>query len=609
MYRTLLSLEAQFPNVRLSRWRRATIWGGASLLDMLLHCMTELLTLDWQWDYVLNLSESDMPVKRMERLTEFLTRNKGKNFLKSHGQSIPSFIMKQGLNHSFYECDHHLWRLGGRKLPRGIAIDGGSDWVCLYRDFVQYVTGMQDELLTGLRTFFNHSLLPAESFFHIALRNSEFCHTLVDNNLHLTNWRRKHGCHCQHKYAVDWCGCSPNDFRPTDMDRIQRTESRDLFFARKFESIISHEAVTMVDKWVHGPLPADLTSLHRHWVCQYHRDDLSAADDAALTFYRSVARLSVQRLRVGGSRCDLQVGDVVAAYVHKKDDNFKGTVVQFEMETTDGPLVLEALVSPLPTPIKRLKKGSAEDRLTSMDISTDFDQKEAMFRNFGRVMGVFATPVIMHSWSGGRAQNVTVAFQDPAGQVARAESFSLNTTEESRSGVTRLAVRQPLRPGTWRVHVLADHVPVARAEFPVLPLEVFKARPVNRDQAKLLHSGPSQSYSEQRVVAALQRILGGADQPAELAAATAAAERHGEQLTEWTDSIVRRHFSLESLCLASAPPPSAGCLTPLPRSCRDTDWSSLTPDPKAELHGIEPGGRLRRVPEEQTSQTHQHTGL
>ena len=91
-------------------------------------------------------------------------------------------------------------------------------------------------------------------------------------------------------------------------------------------------------------------------------------------------------------------------------------------------------------------------------------------------------PLFPLSWGGGRAQNVTVAFQDPAGQVARAESFSLNTTEEARSGVTRLAVRQPLRPGTWRVHVLAGHVPVARAEFPVLPLELWKARPLNRDQ-------------------------------------------------------------------------------------------------------------------------------
>ena len=39
-----------------------------------------------------------------------------------------------------------------------------------------------------------------------------FCSSGVNNNLHLTNWRRKLGCKCQYKHIVDWCGCSPNDF-------------------------------------------------------------------------------------------------------------------------------------------------------------------------------------------------------------------------------------------------------------------------------------------------------------------------------------------------------------------------------------------------------------
>lgn len=53
--------------------------------------------------------------------------------------------------------------------------------------------------LGGLREYFSHALLPAETFFHMTLRNSEFCGTTLNNNLHLTNWRRKQGCKCQHK--------------------------------------------------------------------------------------------------------------------------------------------------------------------------------------------------------------------------------------------------------------------------------------------------------------------------------------------------------------------------------------------------------------------------
>lgn len=50
------------------------------------------------------------------------------------------------------------------------------------------------------------------------------CDTLLDNNLRVTNWNRKLGCKCQYKHIVDWCGCSPNDFKPHDLIRIQVRE-------------------------------------------------------------------------------------------------------------------------------------------------------------------------------------------------------------------------------------------------------------------------------------------------------------------------------------------------------------------------------------------------
>jgi len=48
---------------------------------------------------------------------------------------------------------------------------------------------------------------------------------MVDNNLRITNWNRKLGCKCQYKHIVDWCGCSPNDFKPADFHRFQVTEA------------------------------------------------------------------------------------------------------------------------------------------------------------------------------------------------------------------------------------------------------------------------------------------------------------------------------------------------------------------------------------------------
>ena len=65
LYEEVERLSERLPNLRLVRQRYSTIWGGASLLTMLLSAIKELLEMeDWtDWDFVLNLSESDYPVK------------------------------------------------------------------------------------------------------------------------------------------------------------------------------------------------------------------------------------------------------------------------------------------------------------------------------------------------------------------------------------------------------------------------------------------------------------------------------------------------------------------------------------------------------------------
>lgn len=55
-----------------------------------------------------------------------------------------------------------MWRLGDRKLPPNIDIDGGSDWIGLNRKFCSYVINSQDSVVTGLKHIYKYALLPAE---------------------------------------------------------------------------------------------------------------------------------------------------------------------------------------------------------------------------------------------------------------------------------------------------------------------------------------------------------------------------------------------------------------------------------------------------------------
>ncbi len=88
---------------------------------MILDSIKDLLA-TWpepSWDFLLNLSEADFPILSLEELEKLVGEYRGFNFLKSHGNNTKKFISKQGLDKVFVECQHRMWRVGDRKLPRG----------------------------------------------------------------------------------------------------------------------------------------------------------------------------------------------------------------------------------------------------------------------------------------------------------------------------------------------------------------------------------------------------------------------------------------------------------------------------------------------------------
>lgn len=54
-------------NYHIADWSLETMWGGASLLQMHLKAFSDMIEMKregrWNWDFVLNLSESDFPIK------------------------------------------------------------------------------------------------------------------------------------------------------------------------------------------------------------------------------------------------------------------------------------------------------------------------------------------------------------------------------------------------------------------------------------------------------------------------------------------------------------------------------------------------------------------
>ncbi|KAL7073812.1 hypothetical protein ACQ4LE_007415, partial [Meloidogyne hapla] len=245
-----------FFNFKVLRKRFATIWGGSSLLEIFLFVIYQsIYELNIKWDYIINLSEKDMPLLSLEELEKQLENASNKSFLSSHGYNTASFLYKQGFNYHFLECEKRMWRVATRNnFPLNLRLDGGSDWLIIHRYLAEYSVSNED-LPSNLRLLFTTILLPLESFYHtLSLNSQNFCNQIFDHNLRFTNWRRKQGCRCSaFKPIVDWCGCSPLTVKNVDIEKkinLNRCQEKNLFFGRKFDSFIDIEPINFLEKQV-----------------------------------------------------------------------------------------------------------------------------------------------------------------------------------------------------------------------------------------------------------------------------------------------------------------------------------------------------------------------
>ena len=145
-YLSQLVGTAGFGNIQMMKSRFETLWGSSHLLLMQLAAFREAASYWPHYDYVINLSESDFPIRLnnqpirlshhtqvyfeilnvyfilfrpLPELSSFLTANKGRVFVSGNqGMKQDDFVKKQGINHTFYQCDGHMFRLSARMLAK-----------------------------------------------------------------------------------------------------------------------------------------------------------------------------------------------------------------------------------------------------------------------------------------------------------------------------------------------------------------------------------------------------------------------------------------------------------------------------------------------------------
>lgn len=469
LFEQFIGLENIYTNIFLVRNRFVTIWGSPKLLEMILDSMQQLLQQHRQdFDYLMNLSGSDYPIKSLDELEAYLSikSNDSMIYLRFHDINGYDFIRKQGLEHNFFQCDDRAWRLGPRQLPLGIVYTGGSDWFALPKSFCSYIIGSiyisKSGIPWDLLRLYRHSLLPVESYFHTIAINSEYCSKISNNNLKITNWNRKKGCNCQHKNIVDWCGCSPSIYRIEDWNKLKKVRgNKELFFARKFDCKISSKIIKLIDstfleKSTNVSTIVDSRYWESIWTDRY--DPISNVTNLA-----SFMALS---WHLGSNETiyeDLESLLPVSFDSYFNDDQFIGWVLNFSR------IIGKSFEILIERKSNRIGVGeicisNSGYTLKRLEVNHNYDKSEETFRNYSPLT-IDSDIFVEQQWITHRAQplhndrftshlNLLWTHLASSMKFNQLVRFPIWKTTKVLSLVNRMKIDKPLMQGWWTLNLI-----------------------------------------------------------------------------------------------------------------------------------------------------------
>ncbi len=375
------------------------------------------------------------------------------------------------------------------------------------------------------------------------------------------------------QHVVDWCGCSPNDFKPEDWQRLLATEQKQVFFARKFEPIINQAVVLKIEEWLYGPYIEDppTPSLRNYWQSLYHHEDISPKpDDALLSVVTSLIRIQLKAYKTHL----LNYKRLIEVTTFMENDSYRGFLIHFET-SVDCSFELMAR----PQQISQASRSSPlGKRIRYLEVSTDFDQKEQISRNFAKVLGPQSEPVVVLHLGASETDNtvtynLTVVWINPTGKIADISDLHIEDTNTVTIHFGKTNMKQPLLPGQWVAKIIHRKSILAQCTFVIVPLDKTNTDSSYNDE---LIETDFYAGSNWNVFASPKNEIALLEQQA-----IADSRRVGLDLIDWIDSLVDRFFVVKSVCIVDENKKAMFDDLPV---CGQTNWSSMGPDPKSDIY-------------------------
>lgn len=219
-----------YPNVHILDSENV-VWGGYSMVQAELDGMKYLLNMNAQWDYFINLSGQDYPLKSQKIIREFLSRNNGKSYIKIADQEKSRPETMNRIENYFEELEDKISdKTHKRNFMKDVTPYIGGQWMILTRDCCEFMTSSIE--VKKFEDYYLNTLIADESFFQTVLMNTSFTGTLVDDD----------------KRAIIWIPdgdikLRPKTFTKTDLDFLQKGNH---LFARKFDDNVDNNIIDSI---------------------------------------------------------------------------------------------------------------------------------------------------------------------------------------------------------------------------------------------------------------------------------------------------------------------------------------------------------------------------
>ncbi|MFS4429465.1 beta-1,6-N-acetylglucosaminyltransferase [Chryseobacterium sp. GVT01B] len=170
----------QFPNVYILDSMNI-VSGGFNMVQAELNAMEFLLNVSQEWDYFINLSGEDYPLKSQNIIRQFLSAHKDRNYLFYYDQKFYRPDTLQRIQSYFTEFAYVISSfIYKRAFMKGVIPFIGGKWFMFTRETCVFLTN--NKTVMNFEDYYLHTFLPAESFFQTVLMNTSFSDIIINDD-------------------------------------------------------------------------------------------------------------------------------------------------------------------------------------------------------------------------------------------------------------------------------------------------------------------------------------------------------------------------------------------------------------------------------------------